>query len=318
MVPEGDGGDMIINDGETDRLAAVGKAVGTAVGAAVLRGADATPRRGRRTQRWLAGIGWALLVGASAQAADLPVPAAPPMSAAFAPPPSDWRVQVTLYGWATALSGNVGVRDLPTRPVDVSFSDLVSNLDGALMGAIVANNTDWLFYADLVVARFSHGSLGGPVNGTAFDFGLDQTIATVAVGRMLPTGTQKLDVAGTVGLRYVTLSASASASPLLLPLTLSRSQRQDWFDPTVGFVVRYAFDPHWVFNGIIDIGGFGVGSDLSSQGYAGLGYFWTKNLSTAIGYKYLYENYMGPGATTGHFRYDTVTHGPSLSVGWTF
>ena len=41
------------------------------------------------------------------------------------PPPvvlgNDWRFQATIYGWATALNGDVGIRNLPAADVDLSF-----------------------------------------------------------------------------------------------------------------------------------------------------------------------------------------------------
>ncbi|MFX4990454.1 hypothetical protein ABTC08_19720, partial [Acinetobacter baumannii] len=67
----------------------------------------------------------------------------------------DWKFQTTLYVWATSLSGDVGVRNLPAASVDVPFSDVLRNTDGALMGAFVANNGKWLFLADLVYAKLS-------------------------------------------------------------------------------------------------------------------------------------------------------------------
>ena len=53
------------------------------------------------------------LAGTSALAADYPVLAAPP------PPPFAWQFQAIGYGWATAINGEVGVRNLP--PVQHRF-----------------------------------------------------------------------------------------------------------------------------------------------------------------------------------------------------
>ena len=37
---------------------------------------------------------------------------------------SGWEFQATLYLWATALNGSVGIRNLPAAKVDASFSDI--------------------------------------------------------------------------------------------------------------------------------------------------------------------------------------------------
>jgi hypothetical protein len=51
-----------------------------------------------------------------AAAADLPV--APPVQKPAVLSPSAWQFRATLYGWATAINGDVGVGRLPTANVD--------------------------------------------------------------------------------------------------------------------------------------------------------------------------------------------------------
>lgn len=253
----------------------------------------------------------ALIAAGPVRAADLPYPAAPqPATAAPAPPESDWRFQATLYGWLTAIDGEIGVRDRPMRPVDASMSEVLENLDGAVMGSFLAQNDQWLFLGDLVLARLSHA---GQVGFTGTDAELSQTIATGAIGYKLPLGVPDLDLAVTAGLRYVRLSADLGLSPAASPLVWSGSQSEQWIDPTVGLVLQWAIDDRWFLNAVADIGGFGVGSKLSSNGYLGLGYLWTPSISTAIGYRYLYEDYQDGG-----FRYNATMHGPTVSLGWHF
>jgi hypothetical protein len=63
-------------------------------------------------------------------------------------------------------------------------------------------------------------------------------------------------------------------------------------------------------NALADIGGFGVGSKLTAQGFIAVGYNWTDTVSTAIGYRAIYTNYENDG-----FVYDTTMHGVFSSVG---
>lgn len=262
----------------------------------------------------------AFAAAGSGRAADLPpyrdVP--PPGAASPAPPASDWRFQATFYGWLTAIDGEIGVRNRPMTPVDASVSEVLENLDGAVMGSFLAENGQWLFLADLVLARLSHTDQIGPYGGGRLDAELSQTIATGAIGHWLPLGVPGLDLGVTAGLRYMRLSADLALSPVGSPLAWSGSQTKQWIDPTVGLVLQWAIDERWFLNSTVDIGGFGVGSKLSSNGYAGIGYKWTPSLSTAIGYRYLYEDYEGAGLGTGSFRYNAVMHGPTFSLGWHF
>lgn len=262
----------------------------------------------------------AALVGLAtgmAHAADMPMPPMPDGSAVQASPASDWKYQVTLYGWATSLSGDLGVRNLPTTAIDVPFSEVLKHLDGALMGSVFADNGTWLLLGDVVFAKLSAsrplGAFGGDLGA-----GVTELIAMGAVGYMLPTGRPDLDFAVTGGLRYTSVKGSLSwrgPGPLL---DISASARQEWLDPTVGFFAHWALNETWFVNAIADIGGFGVGSDLSSTGYLGVGYMWTRSFSTSLGYRYLYEDYEAPGATTGRFRYDTMMHGPTFAMAWRF
>lgn len=276
----------------------------------------------RRAGRW-PGIAVlllaAFLAAGTAYAADPPLPpASQPSGMPKVQPASDWRFQATFYGWLTALSGDVGVRDLPTTPVDASLSDVLDNLDGAVMGSFLATDGRWLFFADLVLAKLSDQGPVGRYGRNTLDVDLSQAIATGAIGYWLPLGTPDVDVAITGGLRYVRMSSDMSLAPADRPLVLSGHQSQSWVDPTVGLAVHWTIDERWFVNALADIGGFGVGSKLSSNGYAGLGYMWTPSISTAIGYRYLYEDYESAGAQGGSFRYNTTMHGPTFSLAWHF
>lgn len=264
------------------------------------------------------GLGAAALIavaldGTTAVAADVPV-ARPPA----AEDARDWKFQLTLYGWATALNGDIGVRNLPTTRVDASFFDVLENLDGAAMGSAMANNGEWLFLADVVFAKLSAARSSGAFGGSRVSADLTQTIVTGAVGHMLPTGRSDFDFAITGGVRYMSMDGSMSFKAGALPAKLSRSQRQWWVDPTIGFYARRQLDEMWFVSAIADIGGFGVGSKLSSTGYLGVGRMWNESVSTSLGYRYLYEDYEGPGAKTGRFRYNTTMHGPTLALAWHF
>ncbi|MBS7543289.1 hypothetical protein [Ancylobacter oerskovii] len=259
----------------------------------------------------------ASLAAGTAHAADLP-PSAPPSGAVAPAQPSDWRFQATLYGWLTAIDGDVGVGRLPTVPVHASIPNVLDNLDGALMGSFFASNGQWLFLADLVLAKLSHSDQVGLYGQSALDAELSQTIATGAIGYWLPLGLSHVDLAVTGGLRYVRVSSDVALTSERLPATLSGSQTEWWIDPTIGFAAQWKIDERWFVNATADIGGFGVGSKLSSTGYVGLGYVWTSSISSAVGYRYLYEDYESSNGDGGSFRYNTTMHGPTISLAWHF
>lgn len=259
-------------------------------------------------------VGFAVPAGAADLPTGMPVVKVPEPAATA----SNWKYELAIYGWGTALTGDVGVRNLPTTSVDVPFSEVLDNLDGALMGTLFASNGKWIALADVVLAKLSHGSSADVLGGSSYDLGLNQTILTGALGYLLDTGRKDLDVGLTVGARYVRLKGDLGLDPNLLPGSFYGSQTQWWVDPTVGLYAHWQVNEKWFVNAIADIGGFGAGSKLSSTGYLGVGYLWTDSFSTALGYRYLYEDYVGSGAKTGTFRYNTTMHGPTVALAWHF
>ncbi|MFK8253338.1 hypothetical protein [Ancylobacter terrae] len=231
---------------------------------------------------------------------------------------SDWRYQLSFYVWATSLKGDVGLFTLPTTSVDVPFSDVLEDPDGAVMGSFFANNGTWLLIADLVYAELSHDWTIDAYGGGYLKAGVTQTIATGAVGYMLPSGEPDLDIAVTAGLRYMSLKGSVDFDSYGSLPSVVGSQRKWWIDPTIGLFAQWNMNEKWVVTAIADIGGFGVGSTLSSTGYLGMGYKWTESFSTSLGYRYLYEDYASPTSSTGSFRYNTTMHGPTLAAAWRF
>jgi len=251
---------------------------------------------------------------------------ADPSPALFAAqqPPSAWQFQATVYGWATALDAQTAVRNLPPVNVNVSFADILKDLNGALMGSFLARKGDWLIMTDLVWAALSddavvrlpgnrHPTLVAISPGTKVDFKMRQLIASAAVGYRLPFGGPDLDIYATAGLRFQRMTAEIDALPGLIPITLSRRGTEQWADPTVGISAHWRINERWFVNFLADVGGFGVGSRLTTQGFTSIGYRWTESISTALGYRAIYTDYRNGG-----FTYRATQHGVFSSIAYHF
>jgi len=266
-------------------------------------------------QSWFAGIvlagvtvaGLALsgpFVGA-ASAADIAQEPAPVVASST----NDWRFQATIYGWLTGMNGDVGVRGLGPARVNLTASDVLSDLDGALMASLAAENDQFLFISDFIFARVSddgtirNGALG-------FDYTQNQAIVQGLAGYKLPLGIPNLTLSPTVGFRYMYLDADLGITPAGSPITLSDGGNKQWIDPTVGLYGHYDITDKWFINALGDIGGFGVGSDLTWQAFGAVGYNWTKTLSTSIGYRAIYEDY-----EDGGFVYNMTQQGVFAGLG---
>jgi len=271
-------------------------------------------------------IASSLAWGAPASAADLSTPP---------PAPGGWEFQATLPGWLVGLDGAVGVGRLPSANLNASFGDILPHLEGIFLGGFVARDDTFIFGGDVLWSRLGssvnfkvngNGPFANLRSGSPADLRQDMTIANAYAGYRIPIGSPELKLYGTIGLRYQNLTTDINIShqfPGILPIepvgfTLSSQQTVDWVDPVIGLAMHYRFNPKWFLDGQVDIGGFGVGSKLTSQGLAAVGYNWTAALSSSVGFKYLYTDYVQNNSNGGSFRYDTTIYGPYLGLNYTF
>lgn len=98
--------------------------------------------------------------------------------------------------------------------------------------------------------------------------------------------------------------ASAISDRLQSSLPTSMSANKDWIDPILGVRAQWNFGDPWFLAAKSDIGGFGVGSDLTWSVQATLGYQFTDSVSAELGYRYLQTDY-----EDGAFTYDMAAHG---------
>lgn len=253
-----------------------------------------------------AAIAWS----GAAFASDLPAKKAPP-PAPVASPATGWKFTATLYGWLTALDGDVGVRYRQPVPVSVGVDQILDNLKGVFMGAFEAKNETWMFVVDAVWSKL--GADRTTRFGGQLDFTQTLAIGEAYVGYRIPVGGPNFDLRGIVGLRGQRLTAEVQHFGVLPIFDRSVKGTTQWLDPVIGFTMRYDIDKNWFLNLTGDVGGFGVGSNITAQGLATIGYKWTENISTSIGYRALYTDYDKGGTV-----YKTTLHGVFLGLGVSF
>ena len=101
-------------------------------------------------------------------------------------------------------------------------------------------------------------------------------------------------------------------SPGVLP-GFESSYNNTWADPVVGGNIRYDLTRHWNLTTRDMVGGFGVGSQILVDVFGGVGYRFNKSWSTALGYRYLYEEYDRSG-----FKLNLDLQGAILGVSFSF
>jgi hypothetical protein len=267
----------------------------------------------------------------AAFAADLPTAKAP-MAPPPPPPPSGWQFTATIPLWLTAIDGTVGVRQLPSSSVNSSISDNLKNLKAALAGDFIARNGTFIFGLDFMWAKVGANTTfktsgNGPFaplrQGTTASFTQNSVIGTAFVGYRLPIAIQNLAVYGTLGARYTGLGLDVNLSRQGLPppfpggFSVDNHQSAQWVDPVIGLAGKYLINSQWFIDGYADIGGFGLVSKITTEDTLAVGYNWTQNIATSLGFKLIYDNYQHNNGN-GSFRYNMATYGPVVNLSVNF
>lgn len=192
------------------------------------------------------------------------------LAAPVAAQDSGWSFALSPYLWAPGIESSVESR-WGTVGVDMSTSDVLSDLDLAFMGAFEARNGRWGLIADLFYAELSQ-SRATPL-GLLFSRGRVETTAKALSGYAAyrVSDNERLAFDALAGFRVTDLDVDLSLSPGALPgqrLGVSGT----WVDPVIGGRARVGIGGNWFATALADIGGFGGDSDLTWQVFASVGY----------------------------------------------
>ncbi|MDI9847117.1 hypothetical protein QM467_03460 [Rhodoblastus sp. 17X3] len=262
-----------------------------------------------------------LATSAPALAADLPsVKEAP--APVLAPIPSGWRFEATVNGWAPSIISNVGVAGFPTSSVDVGFFKILSKLNGVVPLSLIARNDTFIAGVDLYWSALSAGaSFRGPAALTTFggvnaNLHTAMTILTGFGGVRLPLQIANLNFYGIAGARYFGVNNTLGLSAPVAGYGLSATQGKDWVDPIIGFASRYVINEKWFVDAEADIGGYN--KSVTWQTFAAVGYNWTQNISSTVGFRALYVDYEKANNFNGSFRFQQTLLGPQATIIYAF
>lgn len=232
-----------------------------------------------------------------------------------------WSGQITPYVWGTGISGTLTPRaNLPSFSASRSFSDLLRDLDAAVFVSGFARRDRFVLLGDLSWSSSSRtGGLPAAVPGLPLPVGtpvrgtLEQTSITLAAGyRALATPDATVDVLA--GLRHWNIrSTAALAVPAPPPFNQTVSRTVSFTDPILAARLNLRIAPGWSAILYGDVGGFGVGSELTAQIVATVNYQVSEHVYVSAGYRHLHVDYRRGGT-----RVDMNMGGPLLGVTWRF
>ncbi len=199
-----------------------------------------------------------------------------------------WQFDGAVYLWGAGIGGTSAAGD----DIDISFSDLIDNLDMAFMGSLEARKDKWTLLADVIYLDVSDGQtstanlINRPVTAK-LDVGLKSWIVTAAAAYAVHE-TESTRLSLLAGGRYLYLDADLdfkiSAVGPFGPWQEKYSDSGHVLDGIVGLRGRTELSDKWYLTYYADIGG--GDSDLTWQALAGINYRFSK-VDAAFGYRYL-------------------------------
>ncbi len=215
-------------------------------------------------------------------------------------PSDEWEFVVSPYFLGAAMSGMTTVRGLEVD-VDLSTSDILSNLQFGAMGIVAARKGNWGFGTDLIWM-----ALGTTVRETNVDFN-QGAFAFYGLRRLSPAAEV------TFGMRVNTLQGDL----VFKRIGVDVSQNETWVDPIVGLILHTPADRRALLRVYTEIGGFGAGSSFTWQVFPTVGIKLADWASLELGYRWLDIDYStGEGNET--FKYDVLTQGPVAGLAFRF
>lgn len=231
-----------------------------------------------------------------------------PVAPEIVMPESKLDASLRLNAWAASLKGDLGIGGV-VAPVDLSFGDIVDNLNMVAAGTFTINNGRWGLLIDTTYIE-----LGAPVPDvptplfTIDGITVEQwTTAGLISYRLMGDHYGFLDAIGGVHYMWMRNTFDFSPGPTRTGEKSLRG-RAAWVDPIVGLrAEKYVTDKFYVQAAGM-IGGFGVSSDLVWIGAAGCGYNFSEKVAIDFVYRYASFDY------DRKILFDASMHGPFLGV----
>lgn len=225
------------------------------------------------------------------------------------------------YLWAASMKGDTQIRNV-SADIDVSFSDILENLDMGGMAYAEHRRGKWSFIGDGLYMKLSASDTlaSNGILTVTLDAEVKQIMAEGFVayrGFEENYGASRFGIDLLGGARYNSLEVDVGVQAGLLGLTTqaSRNRREEWTDGVVGLRAQYDHNNGWGTTVWADIG---EGPDSHSYQVAGLvGYKFENNVKLFGGYR-LYHAEYDQGTGVSRFGIDTDSSGPMLGVSYRF
>ncbi|MEH6579475.1 MAG: hypothetical protein V7731_20605 [Amphritea sp.] len=231
----------------------------------------------------------------------------------------EWSYLVVGSLFAESIDGTSGVgTPLGAMDVDVdlSFSDVIDNLDSAFSAIFNARKGRWSLNADVLIAKLE---VDNTITSTPVPANMNVEIdideIELYAGYKFTQKYPNLEAIG--GARYI--KQDIDVDVIEGPVELNVDVGDDWIDPFVGLRYYGPINSEWSLLVRGDVGGFDVGSDFAWRFDAGVTYRFAQNWVAAFTYKVLdidYEN--NNRDDLDYYKWDGKESGLLLGIGYHF
>jgi len=219
-----------------------------------------------------------------------------------------WKFKAAIYLWGAGVGGTTQ----RGNEVDVTFSDIISNLDMAFMGAFEARKSKWSLVADAIyldVSADKAGTIGATGIPNNADVSVQGWVLNLHGGRNV-FGNQRASVDVLAGARYLDSKSKLNLSLGSAGPAGSVSTSGSVWDGVIGVKGNVNITEQWYLPYYLDVG---TGqSDLTWQGLAGVGYRF-KPVDVVLAYRHIYWDFK-----SGNGFSDLTFSGPALGVVFKF
>lgn len=229
----------------------------------------------------------------------------------WSPAQERWEFSVTPYGWLMDVEGTVAA--LPGQPpldISVSWQDVLEDVDAGGMIIFGARNAAWVIRGDLLYAETSTGVTQTSGFLRSIDVGNEFGFAGLSIGHVVDEGPRH-DVELHAGFRAWWFRTDV-AIDTVLPAPLDLSGDASWIDPMIAVVGHYELSENWTLSGAVELGGFGIGSDIASGVLVTADYALRDWVSPGIGWRNIYIDYVD------ELEYRVNHTGPILGARFSF
>lgn len=209
-----------------------------------------------------------------------------------------WRFDASLNLFLAGMTGDLAAKGIPAE-VDADFGDIVEHLEAGAAGRFTLGHERWSLSTE-----FSYLRLGAETSLVKAE--MTQWLVEPSVGYEVCKNATVF-----AGARYNSVHGDLTFNG---PAGRVKTGTQDWWDPIVGAQLSLPLIKDKLsFDGRFDVGGFGVGSDITWQVFPHLNWRFAKWGSVQLGYRWLGTDYE-TGSGANRFRYDVVLQGFQLGL----